>query len=153
MLLNPILINIVMMALWATPFTILGVMAVADFEGNDAFAPVNAISHIAFQDKSLGQTGPQPKFFLTGLLLNLSAMLGWAAVSEAIYRALHIPPHQILSTFVMAVAISVAAYFTDFRLVPERFTPGFEIVISRKGLYVVYALLTFALFVGGLQRI
>jgi hypothetical protein len=53
---------------------------------------------------------------------------------------------------VPAAATSVLACFVDYRLTPDRLTPGFEKRLSRRSLFVVYALFAAGLAAGTLLQ-
>lgn len=49
-------------------------------------------------------------------------------------------------------AISALAYVTDYYVVPEQFTPGFEKRLSNRSLAAIYGVLAVSLGVGALLR-
>ena len=125
--------NVVILTSWSFAATTIGVAGVALAEGKTAYAPSNAISHIAFGEGVLQVTKPIPKNLIVGNLFNLSAMIGWSTVAEVAFTVLRVAPVQYLATAGIAATTTVLAYETDFYLVPKRFTPGFDHVISRRG--------------------
>ncbi len=144
--------NIAVTGLWTAAATGVAVMVAAVQEHKSMFAPINAISHILFGDAAIGVKRPIPKFLFSGLVLNLFAMFGWAALAELGYQFLHITRGQVLATILVSVVVTVVAYVTDFILVPKRFTPGFERIISQRALVAVYGVLAAAFVLSGLMR-
>lgn len=144
--------NIAVTGLWTAAATSVAVMVAAVQERKSMFAPINAISHILFGDAAIGVKRPIPKFLFSGLVLNLFAMFGWAAIAELAYQLLHITRGQAVATILVAVAVTVVAYVTDFFIVPKRLTPGFERIISQGALVAVYGVLAAAFACSGLMR-
>ncbi|MCE9557836.1 MAG: hypothetical protein K8R88_02685 [Armatimonadetes bacterium] len=150
---NPILHNIVTMGLWSAVFTTVAVMVFAALEKVSVWSPLNAIAHIFFGDEAIGVNRPVTKCLVSGTILNLGAALGWAAIAEFGYYFLKISAGHVFPTVALSAAVTVLAYITDFVIVPKRLTPGFEHVLSRRSLYLVYGVLALALTLGGLQRV
>jgi hypothetical protein len=66
---------------------------------------------------------------------------------------MHIGPTNLVGTGFLALAVTGLAYFTDFYVVPKRFTPGFEHILSSRALYITYGLLGISFLIGGTQRV
>lgn len=145
--------NILTMSAWTGSLTTLAVMAFAIRERKPVFAPIHAISHILFGEGVLAERSPNPKLLVSGLLLNLSAMIGWSAIAEMGFHVLKSSPGSFAPSALMAIAITVLAYIIDFHVVPKRFTPGFEHVISSRALRGVYYFLALGFLMGALERI
>jgi hypothetical protein len=116
-------------------------------EDGEAIAPVNAVSHIAWGDEAARQTAPSVKFTLTGLVLNAAAVTSWAVIYHALFGGRKITP---VAAATGAVATSALAYVTDYHVVPERLTPGFEKRLSNRSLALTYGVLAAGFMVGGL---
>jgi hypothetical protein len=116
-------------------------------EQGEAIAPVNAVSHIAWGDEAARQTGISTKYTLTGLVLNAAAVTSWAVIYHALFGGRKITP---VAAATGAVATSALAYVTDYHVVPERLTPGFEKRLSNRSLALTYGVLAAGLMVGGL---
>ena len=105
-------------------------------------APVNATSHIIWGDKAALQDTPSLKYTATGVLLNHSAAIMWAAVYEKWFapnaaQRTASPLQPLIGT----VVVAAGAYITDYYLVPKRFTPGYEKRVSGKSMVAIYAAL------------
>jgi hypothetical protein len=128
-------------------------MVLGAAERKSPFTPINAISHMFFGDEPYEVRTPTPRYFVTGLALNFAAMVGWAVVVEVVLQWLHLTASDRAMTFVVAVGVTVLAAVVDFVVVPKRFTPGFEHVLSLRSLVIVYAFLAASLVAGGLMRV
>lgn len=131
----------------ASAATTLAVAALGHTEDGEAVAPVNAVSHIAWGDEAARQTGVSMKYTLTGLVLNAAAVTSWAMIYHALFGGRKITP---VAAATGAVATSALAYATDYHVVPERLTPGFEKRLSNRSLALTYGVLAAGLMVGGL---
>jgi hypothetical protein len=69
------------------------------------------------------------------------ASLGWAVPYE------WVRPRRPVAA---AVTTAAVACFVDFKLTPQRLTPGFEKRLTRKSLFLVYAAFAAGLAAGGL---
>ena len=145
--------NILVMTAWSTVLSIGSIMMLAAIERKAPSAPVTAISHIVYGDKAIDSRRVDLLHFVIGFGLNLMAMIGWSVVAEIGFRVLHILPNNFIGTCFVASAVSVLAYFTDFYVVPKRFTPGFEHILSRRALFITYVFLAVSFLIGGMQRI
>lgn len=111
-------------------------------------APLNATSHIFWGDKAARQNGASLKYTLTGFVLNHASAIFWAAIYEKFFGA---PSAQtgrrdsLLRPLVGGAIVTAGAYLTDYYLVPERLTPGFEKRLSGKSLATVYGVLALGL--------
>jgi hypothetical protein len=111
-------------------------------------APLNATSHIVWGDKAAMQDKPSLKYTLTGFLLNHAAVIFWAAIYEKLFgrrttRANE--PASLLRPLAGSAIVSAGAYVTDYYLVPDRLTPGFEKRLSNKSLLIFYGVLALGL--------
>jgi hypothetical protein len=116
-------------------------------EGN-AIAPLNAISHIAWGDQAARQDDASWKYTATGLALNTAAVGSWAALYEALFGHRRSLTHRLAG----GAAVSAFAYFIDYFVVPKRLTPGFEMRLSNKSLFAIYATLAASLGLGSALR-
>jgi hypothetical protein len=145
--------NISTMAAWTSLATMFGVIAMAAITGKPLLAPAQSISHILFGERVLRVFPVNFMYVLIGFALNTFAMIGWCALAELIFQLVSGSPGNLWISVVVGASISTLAYFVDFRVVPKRFTPGFEHVLSRRSLYLVYWGLAVALCLGSLGRV
>lgn len=146
------LFNILETGFLAGLLTTLAVMIFAALERESPFAPVNAISHIAFGDRAFHVTRAKGRFTITGTILNFIALMMWAGLQELIYWLTGWSSAMLGYAWLVALIVAVIAYVVDFYVVPKRLTPGFERVLSRRSLYFTYLVLALGLVVGALMR-
>lgn len=145
--------NTLVMGTWAMLFVVMSLLAVAKAERIPLWQPVHAVSHILFGDKVLHEARFHAKYWVSGFVLNAGAMYGWAVVAELGYLWLSLKAGDLITAVLMAIALTIIAFITDFHIVPKRYTPGFEKVISRYALYTVYLCLAIGFVFGGMYRI
>ncbi len=145
--------NTLVMGTWAMLFIFMSLLAVAKAERIPLWQPVHAVSHILFGDKVLQEARFHAKYWISGFVLNAGAMYGWAAVAELGYLRFSFKTGDLITAILMAIALTIIAFITDFHIVSKRFTPGFEKVISRSAVYTVYVCLAIGFVFGGMYRI
>ena len=120
----------------------------ARMENKAAGRPVNATSHWLNGDAAGTREAVDGAHTGVGFLTNAAASIFWAAFFET-WRALRGPaaPIPMLRD---AVAMSVIAAAVDYGATPRRFTPGWELVLSRRGMAVGYGGLATGLAAGAL---
>jgi hypothetical protein len=118
-------------------------------ENGHAAAPVNAISHWVWDHPALRQDGPSLRHTLIGYLVHHGASIFWGTLHA---RAWGCRPaaKKPLSAIAGAAAAAAVACFVDYRLTPERLTPGFEHRLSRKSMMAVYACFALGLALGSM---
>lgn len=112
--------------------------------------PIHAVSHIAWGDGPESHHGSHTHNFVIGTALHQSASVFWATFFEALFgtRA----EHSGASALIGGATIAAAAYVTDYHVVSERFKPGFEAHVSKRGLFSIYAALALGLAAGARLR-
>jgi hypothetical protein len=110
------------------------------------WAPLNAVSHIAWGDEAALQIAPSWKYSATGIGLNTGAMVLWGAVYTCLAgrSATRTAPRALAA----GITTAAAAYVVDYHVVPERLTPGFEKRLSGGSLFVIFASLAIGLCAG-----
>lgn len=134
----------------ATVATTAAVAVLGQLENGNGLAAINAISHIVRGESASNVEVLDAQHTAIGIALNALAVTGWAAVHEAVLPRGSTPSVQ--RAVATGAAVSALAYLTDFHLVPDRFTPGFEEHLSQGALLGVYATLALALAAGSLLR-
>lgn len=114
-----------------------------------SLAPVNAISHMVWGNRAAKADRFSFKYTATGLMLNQVACIFWAILFERLVS------HQDQNGRVgrdleHGILISVLAYVTDYHLVPQRFSPGFELRLPSSTFPVLYSALALSL-AGGVR--
>ena len=121
-------------------------------EGQSGWRPINAISHIAWGRKAAQKNLLTARYTGMGLLLNGLACGFWAWLYRHCRRSMRSPDSFLLSVG-SGVAISALAYVTDYYVVPRRFTPGFELTLSRRSFPWLYGALAVGLFTPDLMAL
>lgn len=104
-------------------------------------APLNATSHVVWGDAAARKNTASLKHTATGFSLNHGACVFWALFYEWFAG-----PRPAMSRAVTsAAAVAAAAYVTDYHIVPQRLTPGFELRLPGKSLALIYAALALGL--------
>jgi hypothetical protein len=127
----------------------LAIAACGQAELGNAVAPLNAVSHILWGDKAAAQDGLSAQFTLTGVALNSLAVTAWGAVHEYLCGDA-IDRGDVVPSLLGGIAVAGVAYVIDYYLVPKRLTPGFEMRLSGKSLFGIYATLALSLALGRL---
>jgi hypothetical protein len=114
-------------------------------------APLNATSHVLWGDKAAHKDNASLKYTLTGFLLNHASAIFWALFYEKWFgrrgtrRDAHSGSRSLAKPILGAAAVTAGAYVTDYYLIPERFTPGFEKRLSGKSLATIFGILAVGL--------
>jgi hypothetical protein len=118
-------------------------------EPRRAVAPVNAISHWIWGGLALHQNEPSLRHTLTGYLIHHAASVFWAVIHARVWgeRPQAKRPVPALAGSVAAAGV---ACFVDYRMTPQRLTPGFEHRLSRPAMAGVYAGFALGLALGSL---
>jgi hypothetical protein len=116
-------------------------------ETGSALPPINAVSHWYWGDRSLHRRQADFTHTALGYLTHHGASVFWATLYAAATKDLEAArtPKGIAAG---ALATSAVACFVDYRLTPQRLTPGFEHEISRSAMAGVYAAMALGLAVG-----
>ena len=118
-------------------------------EGKGAWQPINATSHWRNGDAAAACRGVDGRHTAIGYATNHAACIFWALFFEA-WRARRGPagPAPMLRDAAVLAAIAAAV---DYGPTPRRFTPGWELVLSKTGMAVAYAGLALGLAAGALR--
>jgi hypothetical protein len=109
-------------------------------EGQSGWKPINTISHILWGRRSADESGLTFRYTGSGLLLNGVACVFWAWFYQAWQRPAE-QPRSLTALTQGGLATAALAYWTDYHLIPERFTPGFELSLSRRNFPWLYGAL------------
>ncbi|WP_424361716.1 hypothetical protein [Methylocystis parvus] len=122
--------------------------ALARAEGKGALQPLNATSHWAQGDAAAKVELPSASHTLVGFATHHLSTIFWAAPFEA-WLALN-PPRTFINLLRDAFVMSGIAFAVDYGATPKRFTPGWELVLSKKSMFASYVWLAFGLAAGAL---
>jgi hypothetical protein len=135
----------------ATAATTAAASLCGRIEEGQPIAPLNAVSHIVWGDEAAAHETPSMKYTMPGVLLNTAAVTGWAGVYELLFGGRR-RPANLAGAILGGAAVSALAYVTDYYVVPDRVTPGFEKRLSNKSLAGIYTTLAVSLGVGSWLR-
>lgn len=124
-------------------------LAVAGGRRGEPAAPLNAVSHWFFGDRSLREDEPSLLYTVTGYLVHHAASVFWGTLHA---RAWGARPwaKKPLPAAAGAVAAAGVASFVDYQLTPRRLTPGFEHRLGRPEMVNVYACFALGLALGSM---
>lgn len=125
----------------------IGLAVAARREGRWAVQPLNATSHWLNGDGAAAVDVVDWRHTGVGYATNHAASVFWAAIFEA-WLAWRGEPAGPVAIVRDAVVMSAIAAAVDYGPTPKRFTPGWEFVLSKKGMAVAYAGLALGLAVG-----
>jgi hypothetical protein len=114
------------------------------------WAPLDAVSHIAWGDRAFARDELDVQHTLVGFVLNAGAVAWWSALHALVVGRPMRTRHAIPFALASAAAVAAMAYVVDFKLAPKRFTPGFEWKLPRRPLRKVYAVLAASIAAGSL---
>jgi hypothetical protein len=124
------------LALFATATSSAALAVAARWEGRGALQPVNATSHWLNGDAAGAVAAADLRHTGVGFATHAAATLFWATLFEA---WLGRRPRSRLRLGAEAAAMSALAALVDYRATPKRFTPGWELVLSRRSMAFAYA--------------
>jgi putative flippase GtrA len=123
----------------------LALGALARLVGKHPAAPVSAVSHWVWPQEVNQTARPRTRHFMTGLAIHHLMSIGWAAVNAFTLAAIQESrepcsdsPSEYLERIALAGAMTLAAAFSDYVVVPKRFTPGFEFHLRVPQIAAVY---------------
>ena len=121
----------------------------ARLEGKGALQPINATSHWLNGHGSGSLTGADITHTAVGYITHHAATVFWAAffVQWLGARRSRTP----LSIVQGAVALSAIAAAVDYVATPKRFTPGWELVLTRCSMATAYAAMAAGMAAGALM--
>lgn len=148
---SDLLVNTLCTGVLATLTTTVAAAICGKKETGSALAPVNAVSHIMWADEAVTHDDASMRYTAIGLALNSAAVMSWAVVFEMLFGGAR-KDGDVAGALLGGVCVSCLAYITDYHLVPERLTPGFEKRLSNSSLFFIYAALAAGLGLGGSWR-
>ncbi|MBB5503150.1 hypothetical protein [Paraburkholderia sp. MM5384-R2] len=117
-------------------------------------APINAVTHCLWPQRALRERGFSIRHTVAGFAIHQAAAIFWAMMFEQLVDRMAGPdPSRRPGATAVAAATTVAsAYVVDYKVVPNRLTPGFEAHLSRRSLGNVYVALGAGLLAAALLR-
>ena len=126
-----------------------GVLALAGARQTpSAAAPMNATSQWVWgQDEALDADRPDARHTVLGYVTHHLAATFWAVLLARAVRG-RAEMRAPLPALAAGAATSAVAAWVDFKLTPERLTPGFQHRVSRPALVAAYAVFALGLAAG-----
>ena len=106
-------------------------------ERNEGSGPVNGPSQWLFGRHAAYKRGPSLRHTLVGYAIHHVAATGWSLLFER-WRGRG-GDASAAAHVARAGATAALACFVDYRLTPKRLRPGFEVQLSKRSLFAVYA--------------
>jgi hypothetical protein len=118
----------------------------AKAEGKGALQPINATSHWIHGERAASCRELDARHTLVGFATHYASAVFWALPFE-FWRARRGPPTAgtLLRGACMTSAVAAAI---DYGVTPKKFTPGWELVLSKRSVVVAYAALALGLVSG-----
>lgn len=102
--------------------------------------PLNTIAHVLVGSRAFYVREAHPLVTSVGLLVHVLSLIIWGAVFS-----LATGQRRGVWLWLGAVAFAMAVAAVDFLLLPARFSPGFETVLTRGEIIVIYAVMAAAM--------
>ena len=115
----------------------MALLILARLEGKGAAQPLNATSHWAYGDQAARLRHADLRHTPVGYATHHSATIFWAAAFEAWQAAR--PARRPAVILSRAISVSALAAIVDYTITPKRFTPGWELVLTKRSMALVYA--------------
>jgi hypothetical protein len=118
-------------------------------ENGHAAAPLNAISHWVWDRPALLQDRPSLRHTVPGVVVHHGASIFWATLHALVWGCSPVAK-RVAPALAGAAAASAIACGVDYRLTPQRLTPGFEHRLSTGSMLAVYACFAIGLAAGSI---
>jgi len=112
-------------------------------------APVNAVSHWFFGDRSLHEDEASALYTATGYFTHHAASIFWAVLHAKAWGT-RPEAKTPLGAAAGAAAAATVACVVDYELTPKRLTPGFEHRLAKPEMTMVYTFFALGLMAGSL---
>jgi hypothetical protein len=106
-------------------------------EGRSATAPINATSHWLHGDRAAACDELDVEYTGVGYATHHAAAIFWAGLFEVLRRQSGRSALPVVARD--AAVASAAAVIIDYVFTPHRFTPGWELVLSKRSIAFAYA--------------
>jgi hypothetical protein len=117
-------------------------------ERRDPVSPSNGPSQWAWGRRAAYARGLSVRHTVVGYVIHHATAVMWAALFERLRRA----RPDIAGTIGAATATSALAYVVDYKVVPQRLQPGFDVHVSRGAVGAFYVTFAAALALAAWSR-
>lgn len=118
-------------------------------ESRSALAPINSTSHVLWGAEAGWVEGFSARHSLPGLMINAGAGFWWALVFQKLFGELA-DRRGPVAAVAGGMATVALAYVVDYKLLPKRLMPGWELRISDRSLFLSLAAMGLGLGVGAI---
>jgi len=109
-------------------------------ETGSAAAPINAPSQWLHGREALRQDEPSWRYTAIGALVHAASSMLWAGLYDLLRKRREQHGHgSPAGALADAAAVTAVAAVVDFKLVPDRLSPGFQHRLSRPAVVLTYA--------------
>ena len=143
---NSFLVRAGVCSLVATVTSSLALAAVAHGQGRGALQPLNATSHWLNGEQAAERRVADVRHTGVGAATHAAATFFWAVLFETWIGSRR--PRPAVPLIAEAAAMSAVVAAVDYLATPKRFTPGWEFVLSKRGMAVAYAAMAAGLAIG-----
>ncbi len=102
--------------------------------------PLNTIAHVLLGSRAFYVHEPHPLVTPAGILVHLASLILWGVLFS-----IGVGRRRGAWLWTGAVLFAVGIAVVDFLVLPARFSPGFETVLTRGEVIVVYAIMAAAM--------
>lgn len=134
---------------FASVFSAVALALAGRRENANAAAPVNATSHWIWDRPALREERTTLRYTLVGYLIHHGAASFWATLYALAWGGRPECKRPVPALAGAGAAAAVAA-FVDYRMTPQRLTPGFEHRLSTRSMVAVYACFAVGLALGSM---
>lgn len=131
----------------AAALSTLALISAAKAEGKAALQPLNATSHWLNGDAAANVETVDARHTAVGYATHHAATIFWAALFELRPGRTRETPFRLARN---AVAMAAIAAGVDYLATPERFTPGWELVLTKRSMAWSYLALAAGFGMGAL---
>jgi hypothetical protein len=118
-------------------------------ESGSPFAPINAVSHWFYGDRAAEHDELSMQYSVVGYAIHHTAATFWAVFYEKWFGEAA-ENRDIVPALAGGMAVSSLACFVDYKMTPHRLQPGYEMRLSKRSLFIIYAALGAGLAMRGL---
>ena len=102
--------------------------------------PLNSVAHVVVGSRAFQVTAAHPLVTSAGVLVHVISLVAWGILLSLILRRA-----RRAHTWAIALAFAVVVAVIDFVVLPAGLSPGFETVLTRREVVVVYAVMGVAM--------
>lgn len=116
-------------------------------DSGSALAPINASTHVLWGDQAAQVAGCTLRHTLPGLAINAGACLWWALILQKLFGTT-VDAGGLPRALMAGAATAGLSYVVDYRLLPRRLSPGWELSLTPRSLILGLAAMGAGLALG-----